>query len=321
MKKIFLTGAAGFIGSHVAKALLERGDEVIGIDNVNDYYDPQLKCDRLAWLSPYPNFHFYEGDVADPVFLDGVLDKHPGVTSICHLAAQAGVRYSLENPLAYIHSNVMGTTCIFEQARHRNIPQVVYASSSSVYGNSDSAPFVEDQNTDRPISLYAATKKSCEVIAHTYHHLFGVQSTGLRFFTVYGPWGRPDMSPIKFASLIWNDKEIDVYNHGKMQRDFTFIDDIARGVIASIDTPLAYEIINLGGSNVVELETFITTLEKHLGKQAKKNYMPLQPGDVLLTSADTTKAQELLQWKSQVSLDQGLAEFAAWFKTYYQSQS
>lgn len=316
-KTVLLTGAAGFIGAHTAVALLKRGDAVIGIDNFNDYYDPQLKRDRVEQLlGAHKNYTQYDGDITDAALLETIFKKHK-IDTICHLAAQAGVRYSLEQPLLYISSNVVGTTMLFEAARQHQIPHVVYASSSSVYGNSTDAPFREDQRTDTPISLYAATKKSTEVIAHSYHHLYGMQLTGLRFFTVYGPWGRPDMSPIKFARLIWDDKPIDVYNYGKMQRDFTFISDIVRGTLAALDTPNGNLVVNLGGSSVTELEHFIATLEKHLGKTAEKNYLPLQPGDVLLTSADTSLAKEKLGWEPAVSLDEGVAEFVDWFKTYY----
>ena len=316
MRTYLVTGAAGFIGAHVAKTLLERGDAVVGIDNLNDYYDPTLKHDRLKLLEAFPAFTFYTENIANIEALETIFSKHH-FDAICHLAAQAGVRYSLENPLAYIEANVRGTTVIFELARKHGVRDITYASSSSVYGNSETAPFKESQPTDHPISLYAATKKSCEVIASTYHHLYDLQVTGLRFFTVYGPWGRPDMSPIKFAKLIWAGQPIEVYNFGKMQRDFTYIDDIVDGVVRSLDRPQADAIINLGGSSVTELETFITLLEQALGKPAIKEYKPLQPGDVLLTSADTTLAQHLLDWHPQTSLPEGIQKFAAWFKEYY----
>ena len=315
-RTIFLTGAAGFIGAHTAKALLERGDTVIGIDNLNDYYSPQLKDDRLTWLKPYPEFHFYKADIADQQDLNKIIEKHLPDT-ICHLAAQAGVQYSLQNPLAYIQSNVVGTTVIFEAAKQFKIPQVVYASSSSVYGNSPTAPFTEEQNTDHPISLYAATKKSCEVIAYSYHHLYGIKTTGLRFFTVYGPWGRPDMAPFKFAKGIWKGETLNLNDHGKARRDFTFIDDIVSGILLSLDKSLDYELINLGGSNVVDLESFVSLFEKHLQKTAKRNLVPLPPGDVPLTSAKTDRAQQLLGWAPKTPIDKGVQQFCRWFKEYY----
>lgn len=314
-KTILLTGAAGFIGAQTAQALLGRGDQVIGVDNLNDYYSVQLKKDRLARLKS-PRFTFHELDIANTLQLAKALEGNK-IDAICHLAAQAGVRYSLEKPLTYIQSNLLGSTVIFELAKITGINQIVYASSSSVYGNNPQTPFREDQKIDRPISLYAATKAGVELLAHTYNHLYKIKMTGLRFFTVYGPWGRPDMAPIKFAKAISAGETIDVYNHGKMQRDFTYIDDIVRGIVSSLNRPLEDEIINLGGSQVTELEYFIALLEKEFGKKAKKNYLPLQPGDVLTTAADTSKAKSLLDWTPQVNLEEGVSRFCQWFSRYY----
>lgn len=316
MTTILLTGVAGFIGSHTAQKLLNRGDQVIGIDNLNDYYDVNLKHARLALLKPNDNFHFFPLDITNTKELNKICSKYK-IDKVCHLAAQAGVRYSMENPLAYIEANIKGTTVIFELARHHKIGQVVYASSSSIYGNIKESPFKEDMQTDTPISLYAASKKSCELIAHTYHHLFSIKTTGLRFFTVYGPFGRPDMAAFLFADAMRQGKSIKVFNHGKMHRDFTYIDDIVSGVVASLDTPFECEIINLGGNHTTELEHFIANLEKELGYKATKEYLPLQDGDVVSTSADITKAQKLLNWTPQIRIEEGLARFAAWYKNYY----
>jgi UDP-glucuronate 4-epimerase len=316
MATIFLTGAAGFIGSHTAHVLLERGDTVIGVDNLNTYYDVNLKHARLDRLKKFEHFHFFQADVADYDAINAILEKQP-VDAICHLAAQAGVRYSIENPLAYVEANIKGTTVIFELARQHNITQVVYASSSSIYGSIKESPFREDMQTDTPISLYAASKKSCELIAHTYHHLFKIKTTGLRFFTVYGPWGRPDMAAFLFADAMRQGKPIKVFNYGKMHRDFTYIDDIVRGVVASLDTPLECEVLNLGGNHTTELEHFISVLEKELGYTAQKEYLPLQDGDVVSTSADISKAQKLLNWTPEIQVEEGLARFATWYREYY----
>src|SRR3989344_6466273 len=267
-KRILLTGAAGFIGFHTAKVLLERGDEVIGIDNLNDYYDPRIKLDRLEILKRDSKFKFYKQNIEDPIEIKEKIDI------ICHLAAQAGVRYSLENPFAYEKSNMLGTLNIFEFARHNNIKNVVFASSSSVYGNEKEFPFKETQKLDTPISLYAATKKANELYAHVYHHLFGINMIGLRFFTVYGPWGRPDMALFTFTKNILEGKPIDVYNNGKMKRDFTYVDDIVSGVLASLDNveTLKFEMFNLGRGEQVELLDFINEIEKNLDKKATKNF-------------------------------------------------
>jgi len=314
--KILVTGAAGFIGFHVVKALTERGDEVVGVDNLNAYYEVSLKEARLAKLAGRDNFTFHKVDVADSKDLERVFDEGP-FDVVCHLAAQAGVRYSLENPAAYGQSNLIGFLNIMEQCRHRGTGNLVYASSSSVYGACETVPFSESLVVDRPVSLYAATKVANEVIAHSYRHLFKIPMTGLRFFTVYGPWGRPDMAIYKFTNKIMAGEAIEVYNHGKMHRDFTYIDDIAAGVLASIDTPLAFEVVNLGNSQPVELEYFIKILENSLGVEAKKKYLPMQPGDVPRTYADVEKAARLLTWRPTTPIEEGIPKFVNWYKRYY----
>lgn len=314
--KILVTGGAGFIGSFVAKKLADRGDEVVIVDNLNAYYDPKLKKDRLGFLSSYDNIEINELDIANYKDLEKIFTKH-SFDKICHLAAQAGVRYSLENPQVYIDSNIVGTHNIFELARQFKVNDVVFASSSSVYGGNKKIPFSEEDKVDNPISLYAATKKSNELEAYTYHHLFGLNVFGLRFFTVYGPWGRPDMALFKFTKAISQDQPIDVYNQGKMRRDFTYIDDIVEGVVLSLDKVKDYEVINLGNHNPVELEEFISVIEEYVGKKANKNYMPLQPGDVIETYADTKKAKELLGWEPKTNINEGVKKFVEWYKSYY----
>lgn len=316
MKTILLTGAAGFIGFHTATALLKRGDTVIGVDNLNPYYSTKLKEDRLDQLKKQANFSFYKANIADQPAIAKIY-KENKIDVVCHLAAQAGVRYSLENPYAYIESNLQGTTVIFEEAKRAGVKQITYASSSSVYGKNTEAIFKESQVTDTPISLYAATKKSTELLAHSYHHLFGLKMTGLRFFTVYGPWGRPDMFAFLLSKSILENEPVKVFNEGKMYRDFTYIDDIVAGVIASLDHPQAYEVFNLGGAKTTLLNDFIALVEKEMGGTAEKQYLPLQPGDVLRTSADVGKAEELLGWTPQVPLEQGVKNFCVWFKNYY----
>lgn len=315
MVRVLVTGIAGFIGSHVAHALVARGDTVIGIDNFNDYYDVALKRDRVAALvgdaCPVLEVDFSEKEQLRAVFAQHDFDV------ICHLGAQAGVRYSLENPDAYERANNQGTLNIFELARAHNVPKIVFASSSSVYGGNTKVPFSEADPINTPISLYAATKRSNELVAHVYHHLFGIKMLGLRFFTVYGPWGRPDMALFKFTKNILAGKPIDVYNHGKMQRDFTYIADIVAGVLAAIDADLDYEIINLGNNNPVTLEDFIAHLESVLGRRAKRNLLPMQPGDVPTTFADIAKAEKLLGYKPRTSIAEGIAHFVAWYKDYY----
>lgn len=317
MKTILVTGVAGFIGSQTADTLLKRGDKVIGVDNINDYYDPELKQKRLDhFFKDNKNFIFYKTDISNledmkKIFQENKIDK------ICHLAAQAGVRYSLTHPYSYIQTNINGTTVLFELAREFNVKTVVYASSSSVYGDNTKQPFSEKDEVIHPISLYAATKKSNELLAYTYHHLFGINMTGLRFFTVYGPWGRPDMALFLFTDAILKNKPINVFNHGKMMRDFTFISDIVSGIIASLDKESSYEVINLGCGQKIELMRFIELIEQELGKTAKKNLMPIQPGDVPESLADISHAKEILGYEPKVNIKEGVKKFISWYKEYY----
>ena len=315
MATILVTGVAGFIGFHVAKALLKKGEEVIGVDNLSDYYDVKLKEDRLAQIKD--KIKFYKVDISDFDALEDVFSENK-IEKVCHLAAQAGVRYSLENPWEYEKTNVHGTMNIFELMKKFDIKNIVYASSSSVYGGNEKVPFSESDNVDKPISLYAATKKANELMAYTYHHLYDMNCTGLRFFTVYGPWGRPDMALFKFTKSILDNKPIDVYNYGKMKRDFTFITDIVSGVMASLDKCYPYEIFNLGNNNTVELKYFIECLEKELGKKAKKNMLPMQPGDVPITYADISKSKKMLGYSPKTEIEQGIKQFVDWYKSYKQ---
>jgi len=308
---ILITGGAGFIGFHVAKALLERGDNVTIIDNFNDYYDVKLKEARIKELGN--NIEIIKADISDHSIMNSIFKNHK-FNKICHLAAQAGVRYSLENPLEYEKSNILGTLVMLEIARKHNVKDFVFASSSSVYGNNKKIPFSEDDNVDNPVSLYAATKKSDELLAYTYHHLYKINCTGLRFFTVYGPFGRPDMAYFKFTKAILEDKPIDVYNYGKMKRDFTYISDITDGILAAIDHPFPYEIINLGNNKPIELSYFIKCIENALKKKAKKNMMPMQPGDVKITYANIKKAEKLLNYKPKVKIEEGINRFVEWYK-------
>ncbi|GAB4270783.1 MAG: NAD-dependent epimerase [Deferrisomatales bacterium] len=314
--QVLVTGAAGFIGFHVSRALLARGDRVVGLDDCNDYYDVRLKEARLAELRPCEGFRFHRADVADPEGLARAFDEGP-FDAVCHLAAQAGVRYSLRNPLAYGRSNLMGFLCVLEACRHRGVGNLVYASSSSVYGANEKVPFSEEDRVDRPVSLYAATKVANELMAYTYHHLYRFPTTGLRFFTVYGPWGRPDMALYAFTRKILADEPIDVYNFGKMERDFTYIDDIVAGVVAAIDTPLGCEVLNLGNHRTVSLERFIGVLEQALGRRARRNYLPMQPGDVPRTYADVTKTGRLLGWAPTTPIEEGIPRFVAWYRRYH----
>jgi len=347
--KILVTGTAGFIGSFVAQRLLERGDEVVGLDNINDYYDVNLKYgrlekagikkDQLAWYKfvqsdQYPNYRFIQMNLEDKQALQ-MLFANEKFDRVCHLAAQAGVRYSIENPYAYVQSNIDGFLNILETCRWNNIEHLVYASSSSVYGLNGKVPFSENDSIAHPVSLYAATKKSNELMAHSYSQLYNLPTTGLRFFTVYGPWGRPDMSPFLFTDAILNDRPIKVFNNGDMLRDFTYIDDITEGVIRSIDkiaqpsptwdaenpdpstSSAPYRIYNIGNSSPVRLMDFIQTIEQVCEKEAVKNFLPMQPGDVYQTNADTSALEEAIAYKPSKPIVDGLQETVAWFKRYY----
>ncbi len=315
--KYLVTGAAGFIGYHVSLRLLQAGEQVIGLDNLNTYYERQLKLDRLNRLKTFPAFNFVYGDISDYALLENVFSRATA-DKVCHLAAQAGVRYSLKDPFAYQKSNLDGFLNILECCRKYPVMNLVFASSSSVYGNDSSTPFKIDDRTDQPLSLYAATKKANELMAYTYHHLYGLKTTGLRFFTVYGPWGRPDMAYFKFTRDILEGKPIDIYNHGKMERDFTYIDDIVEGVISALDKRYEYEIFNLGNSQPEPLIDFINYLEKILGKTAQKNYLPLQPGDMVKTYADISYSIEKLGYQPKTKLYDGLTQFVNWYREYYQ---
>lgn len=316
MKCILITGAAGFIGFHITRSLLDRGDQVIGLDNLNDYYDVALKEDRLKQLERYENFTFIKGDLTDFDEIEAIFKKNQ-IDVACNLAAQVGVRNSIINPFVYQKSNVEGFLNIIELSKRHNIDNFVYASSSSVYGNNKKVPFSESDPVDNPISLYAATKKADELIAHSYSHLFGLNCTGLRFFTVYGPWGRPDMAIFKFTRAIIEGDEIELYNFGNMKRDFTYIDDVVHGIVASIDTPMRYEIFNLGNSNTVELEYLVKCLEKELGITAKKKLLPLQAGDMLETYADISSANDKFGFEPKVGIDEGIRKFVEWYRLHY----
>jgi len=333
--KVLVTGAAGFIGSALSLRLLERGDEVIGIDNLNDYYDISLKEARLERTLSNPAFTDLRIDIADREAMKEVFEQYKP-DRVVNLAAQAGVRYSLENPLAYIDTNLMGFANILEGCRHNNVEHLVYASSSSVYGANTSMPYSVHDNVDHPLSLYAATKKSNELMAHTYSHLYDIPTTGLRFFTVYGPWGRPDMAPIKFAKNILAGKPIDVFNYGKHRRDFTYIDDIVEGVIRTLDriaqpnkdwssdkpdassSRAPYRLYNIGNNDTVELMRFIELLEENLGKKAEMNMLPLQPGDVPETFADVQGLVADVGYKPDTSIEDGIEKFIRWYRDYYQ---
>jgi UDP-glucuronate 4-epimerase len=323
MAVILVTGVAGFIGSHVASELIKRGDVVLGVDNMNDYYDVKLKKDRLKhFFGAYKKdkFEFFKVDVSNYNAMEKIFKKHK-IDKICHLAAQAGVRYSIENPFAYTKSNVDGTLVMFELARRFGIKTVIYASSSSVYGGNEKVPFSVTDSVDRPISIYAATKRMDELMAHTYHHLFKINMTGLRFFTVYGPYGRPDMAAYLFADSMVKGKNINVFNNGEMKRDFTYITDIVDGVISALDKGYQYEIFNLGNSNTVELNYFIEVIEKELNVKAKKNLMPLQQGDVPMTFADIEKSKEMLGFSPKVKVEEGIHNFVEWYKVYHNIKS
>jgi UDP-glucuronate 4-epimerase len=313
---ILVTGAAGFIGFHVAKYLLENDFEVIGIDNLNPYYDVSLKKARLGQLTPKQNFTFYHEDIKELDVLKNIFSNHK-IERVCHLAAQAGVRYSMEDPFIYQESNIKGFLNLLEMARQYPVNNFVYASSSSVYGNNKKLPFSVEDNVDTPISLYAATKKSNELMAYTYNHLFNIPLTGLRFFTVYGPWGRPDMALFLFTRAILRGEPIHIYNFGKMKRDFTYIDDIVNGTISALNNPFKYEIFNLGNSEPVELMKLIKVIEEELGIKAEKQFLPLQPGDVPETYADIEKTKKMLGYDPKTPINSGVKKFIAWYREYH----
>ncbi|MFC5570433.1 NAD-dependent epimerase/dehydratase family protein [Lysobacter yangpyeongensis] len=319
---ILVTGAAGFIGAHVCRALLDRGDAVIGLDNYNDYYDPQIKHDRVAALCPDADIRAL--DLTDRDGLAALFDEVKP-DRVVHLAAQAGVRYSLTHPHAYVDSNLVGFVNLLELCRHRGVQHLAYASSSSVYGDSATPPFSEDQRIDQPRSLYAATKAANELMAHTYAHLYGLRSTGLRFFTVYGPWGRPDMAPLLFSRAVLAGRPIEVFNHGKMRRDFTFIADIVAGVLGALDHPPADEpphrVFNLGNHTPVELERFIAVIEQAAGTPAQKVYKPMQPGDMVETMADTARAKAAFGFEPATAIEAGLPRVVAWCRDYFGDQA
>lgn len=313
---ILVTGSAGFIGYHTAKKLLDLNFEVIGLDNFNDYYDVSLKEARNLELEKYSNFKLYRGDLSDSDFCEKVFNEN-SFSKICHLAAQAGVRYSLEKPKVYLKSNLDAFLNILEAARRKNIKDIVYASSSSVYGNNEKIPFSVEDRVSRPISLYASTKLANELLAYNYHHLFAFNITGLRFFTVIGPYGRPDMALMKFSRAILNNEEIKVYGQGMMRRDFTYIDDIVLGIIAALDNLSGYNLYNLGNNKPVELEYFISLIEKSFNRKAKKIYLDMQAGDVKETYADIDKTKLDLNWKPLVKIEEAVESFAVWYKDYY----
>ncbi|HAT1569390.1 TPA: NAD-dependent epimerase [Kluyvera cryocrescens] len=331
--KYLVTGAAGFIGFHVSQRLLAAGHQVVGIDNLNDYYDISLKQARLDQLSS-ADFHFVKMDLADTSAMAALFAEHK-FDRVIHLAAQAGVRYSLENPHAYAQANLVGHLNVLEGCRHNKVQHLLYASSSSVYGLNRKMPFSTDDSVDHPVSLYAPTKKANELMSHTYSHLYGLPTTGLRFFTVYGPWGRPDMALFKFTKAILDGKSIDVYNYGKMKRDFTYIDDIVEAIIRLQDvipeansdwtvetgspatSSAPYRVYNIGNSSPVELMDYITALEEAIGVKAEKNMMPMQPGDVLETSAETQPLYDLVGFRPQTSVKDGVKNFVDWYRAFY----
>jgi len=334
MKKSIITGSAGFIGASLCIKLLERGDNIIGIDNHNDYYDPKIKEARMERLAKYPNYQHYRIDLKDEESLNKVFKNHKP-QKVVNLAAQAGVRYSMKNPLAYINSNIVGFAHILENCRLHKINHLVYASTSSVYGANTKMPFSEHHSANHPLSVYAASKKSNELMAHTYSYLYQLPTTGLRFFTVYGPWGRPDMALFKFTKAILEEKPIDVFNYGKHTRDFTYIDDIVEGIIKTLDNPAIsnvdwnsdqpdpstskapWRIYNIGNNKSVQLMDYIDALEKTLGKKAKINFLSLQPGDVPDTYANTDNLNEKFNYKPSTSVADGVSSFVTWYKDYY----
>lgn len=330
--KLLVTGAAGFIGFHLSQRLCAMGHEVIGIDNLNAYYDVQLKNDRLALLEPVSGFSFIKLDLADREGMAALFAEH-GFDMVIHLAAQAGVRHSITAPFDYVDSNLTGMITILEGCRHHEVKHLVYASSSSVYGMNESMPFSTSDNVDHPVSLYAASKKANELMAHSYSHLYGLPTTGLRFFTVYGPWGRPDMAYFLFADAMTSGKPIKVFNYGKMRRDFTYIDDIVEGIVRVMAKPpvanpewkdgdaasskAPYKVYNIGNNEPVELGLFIETIEKHLGIEAQKEMLPMQPGDVTATAADIQPLADDVGFAPSTSIDKGLGEFVSWYREYY----
>ena len=334
MMKVLVTGAAGFIGMHVAERLLARGDEVVGVDNLNDYYDVALKKARLARLAPHKNFRHVHLDIADRSGMEELFAREKP-QRVVNLAAQPGVRYSLKNPHAYVDSNVVGFVNVLEGCRYTGCEHLVFASSSSIYGGNTKMPFSEHDNVDHPVSLYAATKKANELMAHTYSHLYGLPATGLRFFTVYGPWGRPDMAYFSFTKAILEGRSIDIFNHGKMMRDFTCIDDIVEGVLRVLDRPpvadpgfdkdapdpgtswAPWRVANIGNHQPVELMSYIETLEKCLGKVAPKNFLPMQDGDVAATYANTDALQALTGFVPTTTVADGIGRFVDWYRGYY----
>lgn len=335
-KQILVTGAAGFIGYHVCHQLLQQGKQVVGIDNLSDYYDVVLKENRISRLKKFPQFLFQKLDLSHRPSIERLFQNHD-IQRVIHLGAQAGVRYSIQNPHIYVESNIVGFLNILEGCRHSRVEHLVFASSSSVYGNNRDMPFRVSQNVDHPVSLYAATKKSNELMAHTYSHLYNLPITGLRFFTVYGPWGRPDMAPFLFASAIFDEQPIKVFNHGDMKRDFTYVDDIVEGVIQVLDhlpkpifsvdpqveilTPgcsnVPYRIYNIGNNKPVDLMQFIEVLEQAIGKKAKKEFLPMQPGDVKETFADTSDLHREIGFEAKTSIEVGIPQFIEWFRDYY----
>ncbi len=351
MKKILVTGAAGFIGFHLVNRLLHEGWEVVGLDNINHYYDPMLKFNRLKACGIEPeklkvnkpvssslhkNYRFIQADITDRNTINTLFHKE-SFDLVCHLAAQAGVRYSLENPHSYTDSNITGFLNILEAVRHHHTSHLVYASSSSVYGLNAQLPLSEHAGVDHPVSLYAATKRSNELMAHTYSHLFGIPTTGLRFFTVYGPWGRPDMALFLFTRAILNDEPVVLYNHGDMLRDFTYVDDIVEGVLRVLSSPqkrepggqsgsltdpavstAPFRIYNIGNANPVQLEAFVDAIEARLGKKARREYMPLQPGDVVKTFSDVSDLKTDFDYKPQIDVKEGIGRFIDWYLNYFQ---
>lgn len=313
--KVLITGGAGFIGSAIAKKLINRGDQVVMIDNFNDYYDPSLKEARIKKFLKGYKFKLYRGDIRD-VKLTEKIFKTEKIDKVIHLAAMAGVRYAIEQPLLYADVNILGTTNLLNLSAKYKIKNFVYASSSSVYGNNKKQPFSETDNVDTPISPYAASKKATELMAHVFSHIYGLRTTGLRFFTVYGPWGRPDMALFKFTKNTLAGEPIDVYNRGKMSRNFTYIDDIVSGTITVMDADLDYGVMNIGGDREEKLTRYIEVLEECLGKKAKKKLLPMQPGDVPATVADIKKLRRL-GWKPTTRIEEGIANFVAWYKEYY----